>query len=583
MHIRAFILVSVLLLVFSCRIMFAQGTITVTASVIDSDSQTWNNGACSAAYDNPNPKIALTNTTTGATISPQSVSCTLSNSGAFSITLVSTANIYPAILGVKFTVCSQVQANACYTTGDIVINTSGPQSVSTQINAVIQPPRVTGGALGTAYADVEVPSLAGNQYYNVTSNTFRCYTTLWGQCGGSGSGTVGNCATIGGIAYYAASGTTIGCNAGMTFSSVSDTVTIGNVTLNGTNGGVEATDAGSGFVDTDQLCLTGSSCISAIGSLAAYNTSGTLASGRLLVGTSSTNLAAVAVSGDWTITTAGVTTNTGLNGVSLATYFASPPVIGGTTPANATFAALTLTGNLTMNGSVAIPSTITGYNGSTTGKVLINDGENSNAIIKYSSTDGGASSSGIQSLSSGNLSSVNQIGLNTTSGWLFNSDTTVSFVNGFGHASWRFGYLTTYSTLPACSSVQTPSEYMISDANTNALGATVSSGGGSFTVELYCNGTSWFVIASLTSSPVFSGTTGSIGGSALAAGACTSGTVSITGATTSMGVVATPTTYPGDGTIWDGYVSASGTVTVKVCAIIAATPVSSTYNVRVLQ
>ncbi len=78
------------------------------------------------------------------------------------------------------------------------------------------------------------------------------------------------------------------------------------------------------------------------------------------------------------------------------------------------------------------------------------------------------------------------------------------------------------------------------------------------------------------------GTTTSIGGSALSAGACTSGTVNVTGATTSMAVVATPATYPGDGMDWRTYVSSSGVVTVKVCAAIAGTPMASTYNVRVI-
>ena len=82
-----------------------------------------------------------------------------------------------------------------------------------------------------------------------------------------------------------------------------------------------------------------------------------------------------------------------------------------------------------------------------------------------------------------------------------------------------------------------------------------------------------------------SGTTASIGGSALTAGNCASGTVSVTGATTSMGVVATPATYPGDAFVWKGYVSGAGTVTVKVCTNLAAggTPAASVYNVRVIQ
>jgi hypothetical protein len=91
--------------------------------------------------------------------------------------------------------------------------------------------------------------------------------------------------------------------------------------------------------------------------------------------------------------------------------------------------------------------------------------------------------------------------------------------------------------------------------------------------------TTAFVAAALP----LTGTTASIGGSALAAGACASGTVNITGATTSMAVVATPATYPGDGMAWRPYVSAAGVVTVKVCADVAGTPTASAYNVRVIQ
>lgn len=78
-------------------------------------------------------------------------------------------------------------------------------------------------------------------------------------------------------------------------------------------------------------------------------------------------------------------------------------------------------------------------------------------------------------------------------------------------------------------------------------------------------------------------TTGSIGGGLLAAGGCTSGTVSVATSTTAMSVSATPVTYPGDGIQWQGYVSTAGTVTVKVCAVVLGTPGATTYNVRVIQ
>jgi hypothetical protein len=48
-----------------------------------------------------------------------------------------------------------------------------------------------------------------------------------------------------------------------------------------------------------------------------------------------------------------------------------------------------------------------------------------------------------------------------------------------------------------------------------------------------------------------------------------------------MVAVASPVHYPGDGSYWLAYVSAAGTVTVKVCAAIAMTPDATAYNVSV--
>jgi len=89
----------------------------------------------------------------------------------------------------------------------------------------------------------------------------------------------------------------------------------------------------------------------------------------------------------------------------------------------------------------------------------------------------------------------------------------------------------------------------------------------------------------LASITPLAGTTGSIGGTALVAGQCASGTVSIAGATTSMAVAASPAggTNPGAGFVWQGYVNAAGSVTVQVCAVTAGTPTAANYNVRVIQ
>lgn len=79
------------------------------------------------------------------------------------------------------------------------------------------------------------------------------------------------------------------------------------------------------------------------------------------------------------------------------------------------------------------------------------------------------------------------------------------------------------------------------------------------------------------------GTTTSIGGGALGAGACASADTTVTGAATTMTVTTAPNTYPGDGYVWQSYVGAANTVTTKVCAIVAGTPTASTYNIRVIK
>jgi hypothetical protein len=105
---------------------------------------------------------------------------------------------------------------------------------------------------------------------------------------------------------------------------------------------------------------------------------------------------------------------------------------------------------------------------------------------------------------------------------------------------------------------------------------------GYITITYYPDPASEF---SNTNGRVLAATTASIGGSALTAGTCAIGTATVTGATNTMGVSATPQTYPGDAFTWKGYVSATNTVTVKVCTNLAAggTPTASLYNVRVTQ
>lgn len=80
-----------------------------------------------------------------------------------------------------------------------------------------------------------------------------------------------------------------------------------------------------------------------------------------------------------------------------------------------------------------------------------------------------------------------------------------------------------------------------------------------------------------------SATSASVGGGALAAGACASQATSVASAVPNQGVVVTPDTYPGDGFYWVGYVDSFGSVTVKICSVIGGTPTASVYEIRVFK
>lgn len=81
-----------------------------------------------------------------------------------------------------------------------------------------------------------------------------------------------------------------------------------------------------------------------------------------------------------------------------------------------------------------------------------------------------------------------------------------------------------------------------------------------------------------------SGTTGSIGGSALTAGSCSTGTATVPGAVVGnpVAVGASDGTLPNPLVSLSGSVTAAGTVSVQVCAIAPVTPASKTYNVNAL-
>lgn len=108
--------------------------------------------------------------------------------------------------------------------------------------------------------------------------------------------------------------------------------------------------------------------------------------------------------------------------------------------------------------------------------------------------------------------------------------------------------------------------------------------GTTLTINSPVPGVNATLASSTLPNPILSGTTASIGGGALLAGACATGTATVAGATTAMvpAAAASTTAVPGAGFSVNAQVTSSNTVTVSVCAIVNGTPTASTYLVRVI-
>jgi hypothetical protein len=96
------------------------------------------------------------------------------------------------------------------------------------------------------------------------------------------------------------------------------------------------------------------------------------------------------------------------------------------------------------------------------------------------------------------------------------------------------------------------------------------------------NGAKWELLNPQTLQ-VLPGTTGSIGGSLIAAGTCAVGTTSVTNATVGhpVSVSASDGTLPNPLVILSAAVTATNTVTVQLCAVADVTPLAKTFNVVV--
>lgn len=199
-----------LLLVFAILLLpvtlYAQTT-TTTATVVDSDGTAWANGTYTVDYTNPiggNPTVS----TTGALIPNSSLHLagSLDGAGSFSVVLNSSNFILPTGAQWIFRVCPNTAGQSCYATAPLTI-TGTTQSVSSQINAVILPPRLSGVIVPYVYNDTEIAPQQNTLYIRNTDGTLRfCYNnTCSGTGGGGGGGSPGG--TTGAIQYNAGGST----------------------------------------------------------------------------------------------------------------------------------------------------------------------------------------------------------------------------------------------------------------------------------------------------------------------------------------------------------------------------------------
>lgn len=163
-------------------------TTNVTATLQDPSGTIWANATWTATViSSLNPPVTLPGYNTFTT----TYSGTANASGFFSVTVQSVANIFPANSTWQFCVVSGVSFTEQFCVKVPVGNTGQTnQDVSTQINAALTNPVVNGGFQVRGYNDAEITGFPGAMYYNIVSNTFRCFTLTWGPCSvGSGATT----------------------------------------------------------------------------------------------------------------------------------------------------------------------------------------------------------------------------------------------------------------------------------------------------------------------------------------------------------------------------------------------------------
>jgi hypothetical protein len=174
----------VLLLLLGPMAILAQNT-NVTATITDSNGQTWYNGSYSITFV-PNPTNPGPYYWEGVPFAPQKYTGVMDNTGNLSITLPDNGTITPAGSQWGFVLCANTSAPCSTVTTPV---TGVNQNFTGLFSSRVTPPQVYATPLVRAYSSSEVsapPLDQGGQYYNVTGNIPYFWTgTMWINLGGT--------------------------------------------------------------------------------------------------------------------------------------------------------------------------------------------------------------------------------------------------------------------------------------------------------------------------------------------------------------------------------------------------------------
>lgn len=186
----AFLIFVVLLIALCATISYGQTT-AVTATITDSDAQTWNNGIWNLAFaPNPSqPTISLYNIN-GTPLSPSVMvqNGTMNGSGTLSFSAYQNGVITPTGSSWNLTVCPNASAKC--TTYNFTTGLLASLDLSSVLSSQVLAPRFLAISGTYGYLDVEasVQLVPGSTYYNVTSSCQRVWSgTSWG-CASTGAG-----------------------------------------------------------------------------------------------------------------------------------------------------------------------------------------------------------------------------------------------------------------------------------------------------------------------------------------------------------------------------------------------------------